>query len=87
MYSLRKYTLDRWNWSEKAGKWVYVTEKKGRRNYIYQLDPPKAFIELTMEISRVNNQLIITEDPEENKKLFIDLIEISQKLQAMGKND
>lgn len=80
---MRKYTLERWNWSEKAQKWVFVTKKRGRRKYYYQLEPPKEFIELTMQIKKINDKLMKTEDPEENKKLFLKLIEISKKMQNM----
>ena len=81
---LRKYTLDRWNWSESTGKWVYITKKRGgRRKYIYKLEPPKEFVELTMQIKKINDILMNTKDPEENKKLFLELIEISKKMQNM----
>lgn len=86
--ALRKYTLDRWNWSERTGKWVYVTKKKdGKRQYTYQLEPPKEFIELTMQIKKINDKLMKTEDPNENKKLFLQLIEISRKMQNMKFED
>lgn len=86
--TLRKYTLDRWNWSERTGKWVYVTKKKdGKRQYTYQLEPPKEFIELTMQIKKINDKLMKTEDPNENKKLFLQLIEISRKMQNMKFED
>ena len=81
---MRKYTLDRWNWSERSGKWVYVTKKKGKREYTYQLEPPKEFIELTMQIKKINEKLMKTKDPDENKKLFLELIEISKKMQNMS---
>ena len=81
---MRKYTLDRWNWSERSGKWVYVTKKKGKREYTYQLEPPKEFIELTMQIKKINQKLMKTKDPDENKKLFLQLIEISKKMQNMS---
>ncbi len=84
---MRKFTLDRWNWSERCGKWVYVTKRKGKRNYYYQLEPPKEFIELTMQIKKVNDKLMATQDPVENMKLFNQLIKIAHKLQSMGRGD
>lgn len=85
---MRTYTLDRWNWSERAQKWVFVTkEKKGKRKYYYQLEPPKEFIELTMEIKKINDLLMATKDPDENKRLFLELIEISKKMQNMRKEE
>ena len=81
---MRKYTLDRWNWSERSGKWVYVTERKdGTRDYAYKLEPPKEFVELTMQIKIINDKLMGTKDPDKNKKLFLELIEISKKMQNM----
>ena len=85
---MRKYTLDRWNWSERSGKWVYVTKgKRGKREYTYQLEPPKEFIDLTMQIKKINDKLMKTKDPDENKKLFLELIEISKKMQNMHREE
>ena len=84
MHSLRKYTLDRWNFSETAGKWVYVTKRKnGRRKYYYQLEPPEEFIKYTMQIKEYNDQMLATEDLDENEKLFRKLMEISKHMQSM----
>ena len=84
MHRLRKYTLDRWNFSEKAGKWVYVTKmKNGRRIYYYQLKPPEEFIKYTMQIKKLNDQMLATEDLDENEKLFRELMEISKCMQNM----
>ena len=84
MHRLRKYTLDRWNFSEKAGKWVYVTKRKnGRRIYYYQLKPPEEFIKYTMQIKKLNDQMLATEDLDENEKLFRELMEISKCMQNM----
>ena len=85
MHRLRKYTLDRWNFSEKAGKWVYVTKRKnGRRTYYYQLEPPEEFIKYTMQIKKLNVQMLATEDLDENEKLFRELMEISKRMQNMS---
>ena len=84
MHRLRKYTLDRWNFSEKVGKWVYVTKRKnGRRKYYYQLEPPEEFIKYTMQIKVLNDRMLATEDLDENEKLFRDLMEISKHMQNM----
>ena len=81
---LRSFTLDRWNWSERAKQWVYVTlDTDGKRKYIYQIEPPKQFIELTMQIKKVNDKLMKTKDQKENIRLFKQLMEISQKMQNM----
>ncbi len=84
MHRLREYTLDRWNFSETAGKWVYVTKRKnGRRKYYYQLEPPEEFIKYTMQIKVLNDRMLATEDLDENEKLFRDLMEISKHMQNM----
>ena len=51
----RLFTPNRWNWSQKVGKWVYVTiTKDGKRKYQYQLEPPQEFIELTKRMKKLN---------------------------------
>lgn len=84
---MRKFTLDRWNWSQKAEKWVYVSRKNGKRKYIYQVDPPQEFIDLTMEMKKLNEKLMTIEDPEENKKLFKELMKISDRMQSMRRDE
>ncbi|MFW9880884.1 MAG: hypothetical protein ACFFG0_48100 [Candidatus Thorarchaeota archaeon] len=81
----RLFTPNRWNWSEKAHSWVYVEIKNGKRFYKYQLEPPQEFIELTNRMKLLNEKLLDTTDPEENAKIFNELIKISQKMQAIGK--
>ncbi len=86
----RIYTLNRWNWSEQAGRrsgrWVYIElDKNGKRTYTYQLEPPEEFVDLTMELKKINEKLMQTEDPEENTNLFKEMIKISDKMQAMRK--
>lgn len=83
---MQNYGLNRWNWSQKSGKWVFVSKgKNGRRKYIYQIQPPKQFIEITEEISRINRQLMICENSEEAHKLFAQIQKLGKQLQAMGK--
>jgi len=83
---LRKYTPNRWNYSEKAGKWVYVEiDDNGNRTYTYKLEPPPEFIELSQQISIINKKLLRTTDIEENNQLFKELMRISKKMQEMGK--
>jgi hypothetical protein len=82
----RLFTPNRWNWSQKAEKWVYVEiTKDGKRKYQYQVDPPQEFIELTIKMKKLNEKLLKATDPEENTKIFNELMEISQKMQEMGK--
>jgi len=80
---MRKYGLNRWNWSSKAQKWVYVTKKNNKRVYKYQIEPPEEFIALTNQLKDLNHKLMEVKDHEENKKLFRELMELSKKMQAM----
>ena len=82
----RLFTQNRFNWSQKAEKWVYVEiTKEGKKKYHYQIDPPQEFIELTLKMKNLNEKLLITTDPEENSKIFRELMKVSQKMQEMGK--
>ena len=84
----RLFTPNRWNWSQKAEKWVYVEiTKDGKRQYQYKIDPPQEFIELTIKMKKLNEKLLETTNPEENMNIFNDLMIISQKMQEMGKFD
>jgi len=51
--------------------------------YLYQLEPPEEFIKLTMQIKEINDQILVTEDLDENDKLFRKLMEISKRMQNM----
>jgi len=83
----RLFTPNRWNWSQKAEKWVYIKlAKDGKRIYNYQLEPPQKFIELTNRMKILNEKLLTTKDPEENVKIFNELMKVSQKMQDMGKS-
>ncbi len=82
----RLFTIDRWNWSQKAEKWVFVElTKSGKKKYHYQIEPPKEFIELTIKMKELNEKLLNTSDPGENSKIFGELMIVSQKMQEMGK--
>ena len=82
----RLFTPNRFNWSQKAEKWVYVEiTKEGKKKYHYQIDPPQEFIELTLKMKSLNEKLLITTDPEENSKIFRELMKVSQEMQEMGK--
>lgn len=84
----RLFTPNRWNYSQKAEKWVYVEiTKDGKRKYQYRIEPPQEFIELTMKMKMLNEKLLETTDPDENAEIFNKLIAISQKMQEMGRLD
>jgi hypothetical protein len=80
----RKHGLNRWNYSQKSEKWVYVELSEGKRKYTYQTKPPEKFIELTRQIEKLNKKLMKTQDSEENKKIYEKLMKVSKELQKMG---
>ena len=83
----RLFTPKRWNWSQKAGKWVYIEiNKDGKKKYQYQIEPPQEFIDLTIKMKKLNEKLLKTVDPEENAKIFSELMEVSKKMQDMGRS-
>jgi len=51
--------------------------------YHYQIEPPEEFIKYTMQIKEYNDQMLATEDLDENEKLFRKLMEISKSMQNM----
>lgn len=82
---MRTYTLNRWNWSEKAKKWVYVQPgKNNTRSYYYKISPPQEFLNLTMKLKVLNEKLMLIRDYEENQAIFRDLMKITKKMQIMG---
>jgi hypothetical protein len=84
----RELTPNRWNWSDKDQKWVYIElTGDGQKKYYYQLEPPKEFVELTMKIKLLNDKMIATNDTKENLKLFEELTKISHKMQNMRFNN
>jgi len=85
-HEMKEFTPDRWNWCEEAGKWVFVKVKgDGERQYEFQLEPPKEFMELTMKMMKLNEKLMSTTDIDENQRIFEELMKISQKMQDMRK--
>ncbi len=83
---MEEFTPNRWNWCQASGKWVFIEENEdGKRRYQYQLEPPEEFIELTMEMKRLNEEMMKTKDVEENQRIFERLMRISEKMQEMRK--
>ena len=81
---MRKFTLNRWNWSERAAKWVFVKlDQSGKRTYYYQKEPPQEFIDLSMELTKINQKLMATKDVKEKQKIFEELMKITQRMQSM----
>ncbi len=82
---MRKYTPNRWNWSERAGKWVFVALKAGKRIYNYQLEPPPEFIELTMRMKSLNEKLMLSESHDQKNDIFKELQKLANQMQTMGR--
>ena len=81
---MRTYGFFRWNWSEKARKWVYVQPGiNNKRQYHYKASPPQEFVTLTMKLRVLNEKLMITKDYEQNQKIFRELMKITQRMQKM----
>jgi len=81
----RELTPNRWNWSQRDGKWVFIKiNKNGEKEYYYQVDPPKEFNDLTLKIKDLNDKLLICKDPQENDRIFDEMIKISKRMQSMG---
>ena len=84
----RKLTPNRWNWDDNSGQWVFIElTESGEKKYHFQLEPPEEFINLTIKLKDLNEKLIITKDPEENIKIFNEMVKISKKLQSMPRNE
>lgn len=82
----RNFTPNRWNWSQKAEKWVFIElDDNGKKNYRYQVEPPQEFLELTIQMKNINEKLLKTTDPDENTKIFNELMGVSKKMQDMGR--
>lgn len=83
---LRTYGLDRWNWSQKAGKWVFVEIKGKKKIYHYQIDPPREFTELSAKIKKVNEEMIVAQDDEKCEMLYTKLMKLSNQMQTMKRS-
>lgn len=82
---MRAYMVQRWNWSKRAKKWVFVNLKNGKRVYKYQKEEPKEYEELTSQIRRLNLQLLMETDLKNNVEIYRKMIKVSQQLQSMKK--
>ena len=80
---MRSYALNRWNWSERAKKWVFVQKTNGKRKYKYKLSPPSEFENYTFELRKLNQNLMREEDPDRQIEIFKQLMGLSQKMQSM----
>ena len=83
MNSMRTYGLNRWNWSPKAKKWVYVEVREGKRCYKYRKTTPQEFEDLTHQIQMLNRQMVEEEDLEKQDQIYRKLMILSQRLQRI----
>jgi len=77
--------IQRWNWSKRAKKWVFVKLKNRKRIYKYQKEAPEEYEELTKQIRLLNLQLLMETDLKNNVEIYRKMIEVSQQLQTMKK--
>ena len=85
---MRDFPINRWNWSDELGKWVYVEEDDdGNKKYTYQIKPPKEFLILTEKLEEMNKKLMKAKEAEEKIAIFENLMEISKKMNNMRKQD
>lgn len=82
---MRTHGIDRWNWSIRAGKWVYVDLKNGKREYKYQKETPNEYEILISKIKALNLDLLNEEDPEKNKALYEKMMKLTKQLQVLKK--
>ena len=76
----KRFAINRWV----GENWVFIElTKNGSKNYYYRKDPPEEFVELTMKIKELNDQLVITKDLEENERIFRQMMKISKRLHQM----
>ena len=82
----RLFTQNRWNWSERAKKWVFIEiAKNGKKKYKYQVEPPQEFVNLAMKIADINEKMLKAKSSETNEKLFNDLVNLSKRMQNMNR--
>jgi len=83
---VRELTVNRWNWSQEDNKWVFIeSNDNGELLYHYQIKPPKQFTELILRIKVLNDKLVACKNPEENSKIFTEMMKISKRMQFMSK--
>ncbi len=84
----RELTPNRWNWSQQDRKWVFIKiNGDGEKEYYYRIKTPKEFNESILKIKRLNEKLVVCKDPEENDKIFDEMMRISKKMQYMTNLD
>ena len=84
----RELTPNRWNWSQQDRKWVFIKiNESGEKEYYYRIKTPKEFNESILKIKILNEKLVVCKDPEENDKIFDEMMRISKKMQYMTNLD
>ena len=83
----RGLTQNRWNWSQKDQMWVFIEcGDSGELIYHYQVNPPEEFTEHSLKIKTLNDRLIACKDPNENSKIFGEMMKISKRMQSMDRS-
>jgi len=81
-----RFQLDRWNWSQKAEKWVYISIINSKRIYRYRSKPPNQFLNLTNKIRELNQELVKKLELNKINEVTIiynELMELSKEMQMM----
>lgn len=78
---MKKERLNKWNWSTKKQKWVFVEEVNGKRTYKYSNQLPDGFLALSEKLTILNRQMMTEENPDKKNNLFRKMMEISEKMQ------
>lgn len=82
---VRELTPNRWNWSQKDNMWVFIESKSdGKLTYHYQTKPPEEFNKLILKINLLNNKLLACKDPNENSRIFKQMMKVSKRMQSMN---
>jgi hypothetical protein len=82
---MRKHKINRWNWSERAKKWVYVEHRNGQRNYRYRTTTPEEFQKLVKKLDLLNEKLKNEIDLKKKKEIFKEMKKVSKQMQNMKK--
>ena len=67
--------------------WVFIEcGDSGELIYHYQVNPPEEFTEHSLKIKTLNDRLIACKDPNENSKIFGEMMKISKRMQSMDRS-
>jgi len=82
----RHLTPNRWNYVKEVDMWVFLEiDEKGEEYYYFQRHAPRQFKIITDKIRILNEKMLLTEDEDENDRLFGQIMALGDKLQCMGR--